>query len=62
MSHAIGIENIAEGIEDKSTANILMQLGCRYGQGYYWSKPISQREFCNFLKDWPRRNQSQLTG
>jgi len=62
MSHAIGIENIAEGIEDKSTANILMQLGCRYGQGYYWSKPISQSEFCNFLKDWPRRNHSQLTG
>lgn len=57
MSHAIGIENIAEGIEDKSTANILMKLGCRYGQGYYWSEPISQTQFCEFLQNWPKRNQ-----
>ncbi|MEQ3514759.1 bifunctional diguanylate cyclase/phosphodiesterase [Pseudoalteromonas sp. BZB3] len=56
MSHAIGIENIAEGIEDKSTANILMQLGCRYGQGYYWSKPIPQPAFCRFLINWQKHS------
>jgi len=52
MSHAIGIENIAEGIEDQDTAIELMKLGCRYGQGYYWSKPLPQSEFCAFLLNW----------
>ena len=61
MSHAIGIENIAEGIEDKSTANILMQLGCRYVQGYFWSEPVPQNEFCTLLLSWPKGRSGPLT-
>jgi EAL domain-containing protein (putative c-di-GMP-specific phosphodiesterase class I) len=32
--------SVVEGIEDKEQLEILRALGCNYGQGYYWSKPI----------------------
>ena len=34
-----GLEVIAEGVETKSQRDILVQLGCRTLQGYYYSKP-----------------------
>jgi len=35
---------IAEGVEDEETASLLSSMGCTYGQGYYFSRPISDRE------------------
>jgi EAL domain-containing protein (putative c-di-GMP-specific phosphodiesterase class I)/CheY-like chemotaxis protein len=32
--------SVVEGIEHKEQLDILRALGCNYGQGYYWSKPI----------------------
>jgi EAL domain-containing protein (putative c-di-GMP-specific phosphodiesterase class I) len=39
MAVELGIEVVAEGIEKKDQATSLMNLGCRYGQGYFYSKP-----------------------
>lgn len=36
---------IAEGIETEGQIDILKNLGCSFGQGYYFSKPISVSEF-----------------
>ncbi len=38
---------LAEGIEDETQEKFLHQLGCCFGQGYYYSKPISVPEFCD---------------
>lgn len=38
---------IAEGIETEGQINILKNLGCDFGQGYYFSKPISVKDFFN---------------
>jgi len=50
MSKSLGITNIAEGIEDKETASTLAKLGCEVGQGYFWSKPLSQKDLVSLLK------------
>ena len=50
MSKSLNITNVAEGIEDKETAIMLKKLGCDMGQGYFWSKPISQQDFIILLK------------
>jgi len=50
MSHAMALENVAEGIEDAETAAILKAQGCVYGQGYYWSKPLPAAEFVKLAK------------
>ena len=37
--------SVVEGIEDKEQLDIVQQLGCDCGQGYYWSKPIPAEDF-----------------
>jgi diguanylate cyclase (GGDEF)-like protein/PAS domain S-box-containing protein len=41
MAHKLGIQVIAEGVETKSQDRILRDIGCDYGQGYLYSRPIS---------------------
>ena len=45
MSHALGVKVVAEGIETIEQLEFLQNAGCEYGQGYYFSKPISAEEF-----------------
>ena len=49
MSEVMELECVAEGVEDLVTANKLKQLGCHFGQGYFWSKPLPLNEFVAFL-------------
>lgn len=39
MSLALGLEIVAEGIEDEATGKLLQQLGVQIGQGYYFYQP-----------------------
>ena len=39
LSHQLGIEVVAEGVEDKSQAEYLRTILCDIVQGYYYSKP-----------------------
>ncbi len=45
MAHSLGMAVIAEGIENKVQKDILLQAGCDYGQGYYFSKSLSPLDF-----------------
>ena len=36
---------IAEGIEDRATADLLLSMGCEKGQGYYFGRPMPAKEF-----------------
>ena len=40
LSHHLGLEVIAEGIETFEQMIELTQLGCQMGQGYFFSKPL----------------------
>ncbi|WOV84070.1 EAL domain-containing protein [Sporosarcina jeotgali] len=40
MADIAGMNVIAEGIENAEQAEIVKRLGCREGQGYYYSRPI----------------------
>jgi len=52
LAHNLGLQVIAEGIEDDETAEVLEILGCDYGQGYHIAKPMSKDDFCNWLKNY----------
>jgi len=45
LAGAIGAEVVAEGVEDAATRDALLELGCRLGQGYYYSMPLEAEDF-----------------
>lgn len=38
----LGMASVAEGVESAEQVAILQSLGCRYAQGYYFSRPVSK--------------------
>jgi len=52
LAHSLGLQVIAEGIEDSTQLERLRTLGCEYGQGYLFSKPLSAAEIEMLLVAW----------
>jgi len=52
MAHQLGIKVVAEGIETKIQKDILIEAGCDYGQGFYFSKPLNETEFLELMESW----------
>jgi len=46
---------VAEGVQDQASLDMLRELGCDVGQGYYFSKPLPLEEFENWVRDWNAR-------
>ena len=49
MADSLDMQVIAEGIEDEKTAEILKNLGCGVGQGYFWHKPVPADVFIGLI-------------
>src|SRR5262249_40114269 len=45
MAHKLGIQVIAEGVETDGQRRMLMAMGCDFGQGYLFSRPVPASEF-----------------
>ena len=44
MAHKLGLKVIAEGIETIEQRDLLFAVGCDYGQGYLFSRPVPSKE------------------
>lgn len=53
MAKLLGMDVIAEGVENVKQLNFLKHMGCKYIQGFYFSKPVCEEEF--FKKDFEDR-------
>jgi EAL domain-containing protein (putative c-di-GMP-specific phosphodiesterase class I) len=53
LAHALGMEVIAEGVEDEGTAEHLCTLGAEYLQGYCVSRPLTPGDLLDWLPDRP---------
>lgn len=49
LGHALGLELIAEGIEDVAQAEALRELGCPLGQGFHFWRPLAAVEVAELL-------------
>lgn len=49
MCHHLKMKVVAEGVETETQLNFLKNAGCDYIQGYYFSKPLPENEFKDFL-------------
>lgn len=51
MAHNIGLEVVAEGIENSDQVHFLKNYGCDYFQGFYYHKPMSKKDAERLLSD-----------
>lgn len=49
MADSLHLAVVAEGIETAGQAQLLRDLGCGYGQGYYFSRPVSAARMGDIL-------------
>lgn len=49
MSHTLGLPVIAEGVETREQADMLLGFGCNEMQGYYFSRPVPADEYEKIL-------------
>lgn len=45
LAKRLHISTVAEGVETPENEELICALGCDYGQGYLYSRPVSAREF-----------------
>ncbi len=49
LGHNLGMEVVAEGVEDSPTLTALRQIGCDVVQGYHLAHPLAPVDFAAFL-------------
>ncbi|MGM9950901.1 MAG: putative bifunctional diguanylate cyclase/phosphodiesterase [Lysinibacillus sp.] len=50
IAHALNLDVVAEGVEERKELQILKGYSCEYVQGYYFSKPLSVKDFTHHLE------------
>ncbi|MBT0571392.1 EAL domain-containing protein [Curvibacter sp. CHRR-16] len=50
MGHELGIQIIAEGIENSVQRDLLVEADCDFAQGYFFAKPMLPDEFLEFIR------------
>lgn len=51
MAHELGMKLVAEGAETEDQVAFLKEHKCDYIQGYYYSKPLPEDEFIEFMEN-----------
>jgi EAL domain-containing protein (putative c-di-GMP-specific phosphodiesterase class I) len=52
IAHTLKLDVIAEGVEDEKQLEILQKLNCRYVQGYFFSRPLTEDNALLMLNDY----------
>jgi EAL domain-containing protein (putative c-di-GMP-specific phosphodiesterase class I) len=50
LAHNLGLETVAEGVEDEETRQLLRQLGCDAIQGYHLTRPLNANDMTTWLR------------
>jgi EAL domain-containing protein (putative c-di-GMP-specific phosphodiesterase class I) len=51
LAKALDLEVVAEGVETQFEHDLVLQLGCDYGQGYFYGKP--EPSLVQLEQAWP---------
>jgi EAL domain-containing protein (putative c-di-GMP-specific phosphodiesterase class I) len=50
LAHKMNLRAVAEGIETSKQMERLLELGCEYGQGYYFSQPLDAKGVQTYMR------------
>ncbi len=51
MARALGLDVVAEGVENEAQASELRRLGCDWAQGFYFARPMAPQQVSNLLTE-----------
>ena len=51
MNREMGYECVVEGVETAEESLMVQQMGCEHIQGFFYAKPMTKREFLQFLNE-----------
>jgi diguanylate cyclase (GGDEF)-like protein len=51
LARALNLQTVAEGIEEVSQLSALQLLGCDYGQGYFYARPLDDAAIARYIDD-----------
>lgn len=49
IAHNLGLDVVAEGVENENQLSFLTSLKCEQMQGFLYSRPLSEKDFTNYL-------------
>ena len=49
LAELLGMDVVAEGVESQEQRDVLLDLGCRRAQGYFFSRPTSAKAIAGLL-------------
>ncbi len=52
MASSLGLRAVAEVVETQAAAQALLQMGCNFGQGYYFSAPVEAEQALEQLRHY----------
>ncbi|HEY4485219.1 MAG TPA: EAL domain-containing protein [Nitrospiria bacterium] len=53
LGHNMDLQVVAEGVEDQETYDLLVEMGCDAGQGYYMGRPMPAEELARWMSESP---------
>ena len=56
MSHGLELKVIAEGVETKEHVEFLCSQNCEEAQGYFYAKPLEEKDFIKYLENEKQQN------
>jgi len=55
LGNVLGLDVLAEGIEHHDQQSLLQQLGCKFGQGYFFEKPLPPAQIVSYLENYQQQ-------
>lgn len=60
LARQLGMEVVAEGVEDQNDWDLLRRTGCDFAQGYFIARPMPAADFPGWVLAWKERVSGEL--
>ncbi|MEM9279146.1 MAG: EAL domain-containing protein [Pseudomonadota bacterium] len=58
MANSLNYETVAEGVETIEQLEFMAEYGCTFAQGYYFAKPMPEKDFLEWHSGWQDKEKS----
>ncbi|WP_232360560.1 EAL domain-containing protein [Paraneptunicella aestuarii] len=58
LAQNLGLNTVAEGVEDEESLNLLAEMGCTKAQGFYLSRPLPAPDFRAWLEEYQTKHKA----